>query len=491
MAWNMDLANRALAPSTSERQGSGFGPRAWIAIAIIVIASFAYNRWLLDARTFFYVDDWQWLWRAEFFPWSAPEFSSLFPSSVYNDRPVGAAIIKAGYTAFGLDHRAFQLVWLALHTVNCVLAYAIARRFTSHAGALLAGVLSALWFSANGAVGWTTAIFDLFAATLCLAIVLLRQMSRQRGDRIALDLAGAACYLVAIRTKEFAIGMIAVLFVLNVLVERQSIRATIRQLLPYLAVFLVYAARYAQLVGTSTWSSGDPYKPQLSVSSIATNLALYVSKLFYAETRVESIAVVVVVLMFGVGLAVANGSARRAALWGIASFIILLSPLLLLPARVDPLYLYAPHFFVALAIGALVTDRLRATAAAALVVAAILIPPIWPHPRSHIIDFYYDLGERNRALFHSAVKILERAPPGSTVFISGLEPFFNPFSTQPGNAVNVGLRQFDVKVDIEGTEGDLARRFCEAKGARYFLRADGKRLSDVTGDAESACERSR
>ena len=461
------------------------------AIAVIFATTFLYNRWLLDARNFFYIDDWQWLWRAEFFPWWASEFFSVLPSTVYNDRPVGAALIKATYELVGLNHRAFQFAWLSLHAVNCSLLYKVAARYTGRAGALAAALLAATWFSANNAVGWVTASFDLLASTLCLGTVILRQTSRSHGDDLRYDLAGAACYLLAIRTKEFALGMIAVLFVMNVLVERQSVRATIRQLWPYLVVFVIYAVRYGQLLATLRWSVGDPYHPQLSLSGIATGLAYYMSSLFYGDSAIESMIVVGLIVAMGVAMILSEERAQRAALWGIVAFVILLGPVLLLPARPDQLYLYAPHFFVSLTIGVLITRRVLSNALVAVVAVGVLLPPMWTHSREHVIYFHKAKGDTNRALFESAVKLLTPLPPGAAVFISGVEPFFNPFSTQPGNALKVGLKDFNLRVEVENSEAELAAKFCETAGVKRSLRADGKRVTDVTRETEEGCNQPR
>ena len=152
------------------------------AIAAIVATAFLYNRWLLDARTYFFFDDWQWLWRAEFFPWSDTYFS-LLPSWAYNDRPVGATFIKVLYGLFQLNHRAFQFALLSLHAINCALLFAIAVRYIGRAGAVIAALLAATWFASNDAVGWTAAIFDLLGATLCATTSLVRPVSaRRRND---------------------------------------------------------------------------------------------------------------------------------------------------------------------------------------------------------------------------------------------------------------------------------------------------------------------
>src|SRR5207248_10040837 len=111
-----------------------------------------------------YADDWQWLWRAQFFPWA--QNYSILPAIAYNDRPVGAILITLMYVTCGLDHHCFQVILLLIHAANSILLYAIATRYTARLPALLASLLAATWFSTLIAVGWTAAIFDLFGATL-------------------------------------------------------------------------------------------------------------------------------------------------------------------------------------------------------------------------------------------------------------------------------------------------------------------------------------
>ncbi len=456
------------------------------ATAVIVATTFVYNRWLLDARIFFYLDDWQWLWRAEFFPWSDRYFS-LLPSADYNDRPVGAAFIKALWKLFGPDRRAFGIALLSVHAANCMLLYAIARRCTSHAGALTAALLAATWFSANTAAGWPAAVFDLLGATFCLATVLLRMISRSRGDALPFDLAGAACYLLAIRTKEFALGMVAVLFLMNVLVERQTLRATTRQLWPYLVVFVVYAARYGQLLATTHAPPGSLYHLDLSPTGSLATLGFYVATMFYAASPFKLAIVAGMVAAMGVAMMVSKESVQRVALWSLATYLILLGPVLMLPWRKDPLYLYAPHFFFALVVGALIGGKLVTNLLAAVIVVGILLPPLWTHSRQDVINFYFQKGMANRAYYNSAIVSLTPLQRGARVFISGVERIFNPFWMQPGNSLNTAFKDFDLTVEVEKPEAELVAHFCAAAGAKRFLRFDGTRATDVTAEITAGC----
>jgi glycosyltransferase involved in cell wall biosynthesis len=459
------------------------------AIAVIVTATVAYNGWLLDPRTFFYNDDWQWLWRSEFFPWSGG--FSILPEAAYNDRPIGAVVFKLMYEAFGLDHQRFQLALLFLHALNCVLVYAVAVRMVGRAGALLAALLAATWFSSLIAVGWPAAIFDLLGATLCLATVWFRQLAIKSGGRLRYDIAGAVCFLLAIRTKEFAIGTVGVLFLMGLLAERQSVRATIRQLAPYLIVFAVLAARYVQLLATAAPAEDDPYRLVFTVSTVIASLRFYLSTLFYADIlRPWGLGILIVVLAGA--LLIANAQQRRVVAFGLAGFAIMLGPTLFLVTTAatayHALYLYTPHFFMALVVGALLGHSHASRALTLAVALAILISPIRTDSRKNIVNFYFDLGAANQAMLNSAVEVLTPLPPGATVFISGVKPYFNPFWTQPGNALKVAFKDFNLTVEVEKPEDELVAKFCDTAGTRRFLRFEGTRAVDVTAVVAGNCD---
>jgi glycosyltransferase involved in cell wall biosynthesis len=458
-------------------------------IAIIVAATFAWNGWLLDHRAFFYNDDWQWLWRSEFFPWSGG--FSILPAAAYNDRPVGAVLFKLMYEAFGLDHQRFQFALVFLHALNCVLLYAIAARYTGPAGALIAALLAATWFSSLIAVGWPAAIFDLFGATLCLATVLLRQLAIKSGGRLGYDIAGAVCYLLAVRTKEFAIGTLGVLFLMGLLAERQSLRSTIRQLTPYGIVFAVLAARYVPLLATAAPAEGDPYHLVFTVSTAVASLRFHLATLFYANV-VGRWDIAVVAAGLAGALLIATSPQRRVVAFGLAGFAIMLGPTLFLVTTADTayhaLYLYTPHFFMALVVGALFGHRRLSRVLIVAVALALFLSPMRTGHRRNVVQFYYELGAANQAMLDTAVELLTPLPKGATVFISGVKPYFNPFWTQPGNALKVAFKDFDLAVEVEKPEDELVAKFCGTAGARRFLRFEGTLAMDVTAEVAANCD---
>ena len=460
-----------------------------IGIAVILATTFLYNGWLLDPRIFFFADDWVWLFYGEFLPWR--DYLMVFPDQIYNDRPVGAAFIKALYQIFGFDRFAFQIVLLSLHAINSVLIYEIAARYTGFAGALLTALLAATWSSTLTAVGWPAAIFDLLGATLCLSTLFFRQLAIRSGNGVRYDFLGAACYLLAIRTKEFALGLIVVLLLMNLVVERQRLRATLKQLLPYLIVFATYAFWYLHLIVTNPPFSGSPYALDFSVQTILASLGFFVSTAFYGEI-IGAMAVASLIVGLAVALIAAGEEARRIAVFGLAGFVILLGPTLLLATTGDTayhsLYLYAPHFFLALVIGALCVKRIVPAVIAVALSLVVLVTPMWVSYKQNRVNFYLGRGEISRAEFFAAVRLLSPLPKGATVYVSGVEPFHNPFSSGPGLSLKTAFKDRTIDVVVEQPDEELLAQFCEQSGPKRFLRFAKTQGSEVTAEMESRCE---
>ena len=195
----------------------------------------------------------------------------------------------------GLNYPAFQAALVFLHVINSVMLYLIARRYMPRTGALVAAILSAAWFVALNSVGWVAAIFDLLGATLCLLAVLLRQQALRRDGNWWWNIAGALAYLLAFRTKEYAIGLVAVLFLMELLCERRRIRQILVGLSPYIGIFIVYMACYLLIYAQTPIAADDSYKPHFSAIDVVNNLWHYVLNMFYPDIVGRRAIVVAVV----------------------------------------------------------------------------------------------------------------------------------------------------------------------------------------------------
>ena len=220
--------------------------RALATTALIVVTVFVYDHWLLDARTFFYADDWQWLWRAEFVPWSL--MIIRFCRRPFTTTGRWCRFRQAALRRCRIDHRIFQFVLLSIHA--------------------LIACCSTPWRSRTSA-----------AVARCSRRFLRGMVLRQQcGDRLHRSNLRRArrdlvpCHAVAISALAAERDAAAVRAGRHgVLLPRKPhervrsghdrcfvsgepsggkaiARATMKQLAPYFVVFVILAIRYAQLL---------------------------------------------------------------------------------------------------------------------------------------------------------------------------------------------------------------------------------------------------
>lgn len=453
-------------------------------VVAIILVSFFYNRWLIGQELYFYFDDWNWLEHALSWPWQT--YLKIFPSMIYNDRPVGGALIKLMYRLFGLDHQAYAALFLGLHTLNCMLVYAIGSRFMPRAGALLSALLAATWLSSQTSLTWSAAIFDVLGATLCLLTLLVRQISAQRGGLLLLDLCGAILLALSIRTKEFALANIALLFVLSVFLEHQKPRLALKQLTPYLVVFLVYLVCYGYLQTHKPLDSANPYSLDFNPLSILGNLWFYASTLLYLNLFSIWWALALAVLTL---LSVFTLSRKQWLIVGfsVLGFAAMLGPTLLIPKHRDELYLYAPHFFLAIGIGAIYSKRHFGKALSVLFCVLIFAIPLAAGRYLDIVTYYSTLGSTNQKQLQSAQAALGQVERGTTVFVSGAKPIFNPISYGPGASLRVVYQDMSIKA-VEGETPDaLQARFCATKQPKRFIDFKDESVTDITAQLTAKC----
>ncbi len=450
-------------------------------IGVVVI----WNMPDVNARHFFQADDWAWLYNAEFHDFG--DLFSLLPQSIYNDRPIGAIAIKAGYEIFGLNPSYFLLSQLGLHVVNCILLYLISKKYVGRSAALLAGVLAGTWVAANNAVFWTAAIFDILAVLLCLTSIWVWQLAWNCKVRIIYFIVGAVAYFLAIRTKEFAIGLPVLLFLVSTMLEKRSLSETLQSLVPYLAVMLVCGVTYLQLFysGVSTAeSSPNPYA--LDLFSVADNFVFYFSRAFYVQ-QVGPFGPIVAAIVF-LAAGVRMPYYKTFVFVCFCGFSLMLGPTLLLGAHQDVLYLYAPHFFLALAIGSLflLPAFWKAIALSVSVSLVVLPPDILGF--SYLTNLYSKKTAEYREQFNSFLRAVGKIQSGSTIFIFGLETYMNPFSYGPGNSVKVAEKDSSLEFVIEKPRDVLIKEFCATQSSRYFIAFHGNDAWDETELASKSCD---
>lgn len=452
-------------------------PWSWVALtglAVILVLAVLVTGWTLNARHFFYADDWAWLQYSEFRGWEY--VLRLFPEKLYNDRPGGEIFVLVVYRLFGLDSHPYNVLWLCLHLINCVLFYLILWKILPASRALLGVLLASCWYSTLIAVHWIGAIFDLAGATWCLATLALYVLpDRNKGNRFFWVAAVIVTHVLAIRTKEFSLALIAVLASWEfLLMEHSGWRDRLWRLAPHTLITLVYACIYFVLYEKSrSFVTGGAYKIAFSVPVILDNLSNYLAQAFYvppswgdSANRWVGGSLLCVLLMAGL--------VSKQVMAGLISALALLAAVLFMPNQRSMLYLYAPHFFLAMAMVAVVPKAKAATAVLLIAIVALVALPFLTFQWKWDRDFYLGQGKYSHRLFDDYIALMHGQEPPSEFTIGVTRPYFDPFSWGAGSAVRVYHHEARLRVKIvkmTGPDDDIC-----AKVSGLCLMEKGVRL---------------
>lgn len=434
----------------------------WLAyIAVIAVTTIGVSGWTLNRAHYFYADDWGWLERAAFGDWH--DLLRLAPTHIYNDRPAGQVFIELMYRWFGLDAHAYNILWLLLHVFNSILLFILAARELPRNRALMAALLAGCWYSTLIAVHWVAAIFDLAGATWCMLCLLFYLQATKQSRWAPLWLFGAVCmHVLAIRTKEFALAMIAVLACWEfLLVESRDLRGRLLRLAPHVLVTLVYVLIYLRLYeAQKAFVSAGIYRMSISPAGILENTVFYLAQAFYVPEKWSGHAALLAGFMLLAGVVLLGCSSRKA-LAAVISACALMAAVLLMPNQRNALYLYAPHFLLALALCTVAPRNRFATLATGVLVAVLISWPFFSGNWRSSRNFYLNIGTYSQQLFVDYAKLMDGRPIPKPLTIGVSRTYFDPFSWGKGTAMRIRSGNPDVTanvVKLAGPQDDVCAR---------------------------------
>lgn len=484
---------------------------AWKALGLLVISFAVYqNLWVIDARGFFMADDWGTLHAAQFRSWDRLYNFTLLPRTFYLDRPVGIAVIKIAYDLFGINYSAFGFVWLLLHLLNCYLIFLFTRNYLSRTGAFAASILSGVWFSANTALGWFAAINDIICATFCLATLVLHQSAIRRRSAFLFILQIAA-QILAIRSKEIALGLVIPVFLTGILLEKLKIREALRFNVSNILLTMVYTVQYLSVrLNESFNSDGSVYSLHLSPTLVITNTLKYTRMLLFVDRYFNIpvgdiniyfdkwyITFAVIIACFIALLVTTFRERWNILIFATVTYLVTMGPLLLLKSQFSELYLYTPHFFFAIicCIGIGCSKRMSRTLSYLLVVMIIVLQSYGSF-RIKQSKIHFERTEVCHEQFDIATCLLRGSDNRTTVVVSGVEPYFNPFEYGSGYSMQVALRDPTIKVLTGQHREEMQEKYCQQPSPRRYLdflpRQSGSvQAIDKTGAVEEWCQTRR
>ncbi|MFZ4286383.1 hypothetical protein [Variovorax sp. HJSM1_2] len=486
----------------------------------LIIITIAYFSPYLDVRNYFIGDDFVWLYQAKFGRFvptlGADDYSyqnkygslafiyQLIPVSIYNDRPGGLLFIKIIHEIFGLSSATpYYVAILILHIINVALFYKYARIFLSVWPSWIAAALSATWFYAIDAATRVNAIFDVLAFTASIASILIFRESVEKNSKIKYII-GLLLFVFAIRTKEYAIGILPILFLQESIFFNGKIKESLKRISGYIFVFLLIFTRYLSLYFDQSTerliSKTSDYHFSYSLQGTLENFYWYWSEVFY-KPFVSPIFLGLIFLIFIAIFITGDGKLKRIYLFSICAFTLILGPVLLFTGQRSALYLYAPHFFVALLLAATLEGKALNKILGILLISFVSIIPFSSNWKHDSTNWMLDRRNEVRLQLESGTPIISEKLTTNkgdlTVFIGGVKPYINAYVNSWATMIDLGrpvknlLAEHMIYVlGQHSTEkmDDFIKQYCNQPGGKLFLEYDGNVAHDRTVEFEKNCQ---
>jgi hypothetical protein len=363
-------------------------------------------------------------------------------------RPFGMLFYWILWRVFGLNPLPYHLVAWALHTANVILLYLLLRRIVESS---YGAALGALLFGFRGNftdIYWSFGtIFELLACLLTL-LALLIYIRKPTFLRLAII---GFIYLLAIKSKEMAITLPAVLLLYDVCMRRPKLdrqRAVFYILLATLGA--VYGYMKFQFMGSE--SRINPYYMDFSVLTLGRGYGWYFDHLYGMHQRWGA-WIISSVLILGLFLY----KRERGGLFFLGYVFLTLLPVVFLVNHRYEFYWYLPFLgiggIVAVAVGAfekLLKARMppRALEASAVIAFALVAAGHYARERrasAQILEAERILSEQYATVIDE-VRSLPQPESGGTVLFGSLPPNFSLETLT--SAVQVALRRTDIRAEV-------------------------------------------
>jgi len=209
------------------------------------------------------------------------------------------------------------------------------------------------------------------------------------------------------------------------------------RLAPHVALAVVFLMRYVLLYKQQHAAmEGSAYGLSLTPGSVLEGVGWYFAQAFYAFVPGSNETHVGIGFAFA-AVVVALACCSRAGIAALGSAMVLMAAVLLLGKQRHPLYLYVPHFFIAVAVCAPFARRRVANVVLALLVALLLY---WPTHTGFLRDarnFVLIKGGYSKTLFYDYATLMQHGSPESPLTIAVSETYFDPFSWGQGDAARI------------------------------------------------------
>jgi len=450
----------------------------------VLCAALCWNgvRWATGSGSFLMLDELGNLSR--YLGISYRDMITFFPQWIYNDRPIGFAIERLLFDAFGFDYRRQLVVFLVIHFGNCALGFLLFRRLGVSRPLSIAAIAlyGSLWTTAETAT-YIGAVFDV----VCL-LFLLGSTLAILSDRRGANVVSAVLFLLALRTKEFAI-VVPVLFLILALYLspnlplRQSLGLAVRRVWMHLWIGAIFAIRYLLLIPRmgAEMGPGNPYYMNPDPVTILHSLSYYTAWIFGSEDTVLPRHPFLLAFIFGAILLYGLYGRRIAVVFGLAAYVVTLLPVTMISNR-EPYYLYAPQLFLILLAAGLVEDLIRTlkgeqpqrvaftgVAVAAMAAAAMFQRSSYFKDR---VNFFVTVRHISKISSIDASRLLPELAPESHIYVNHHAQTPWLFIPGPCDFFKLAKKDRSIFCILNKPEDELRTLYSQDDGPKYFLRYD-------------------
>lgn len=215
-------------------------------------------------------------------------------------RPINMLLTYVSYQLFGMNATGYHVIVLTLFTLCCILVYQILYILLKRRDIAL---IASIFYLTRGAlfleIYWIGCGFSDVTVELFMLLSVFTFIKYWENKTKPYYLASLACFVLALMSKESAVILPALIFIVYLCdfkpgrIENmvKELRQLIVTFIPYGLILLVYLAK--MLLWPSVAAAG-PYEVSFSLATVVANLLFYVSNSFNNLYEAIILAVIIV-----------------------------------------------------------------------------------------------------------------------------------------------------------------------------------------------------
>ena len=421
--------------------------------------------WMMSSSNSLIYDDYSTILNAKFNTYK--DLFKYFPTSDYNDRPIGLIFIKVLNTLFELNYLMYHLCFVLIHIFNVFLIYKIGLRIlhgsnNSEYFAALAAAIFGINPISTMAVSWISAVYDLLCCFLALLSLLFYLKMRDDDKYISMyGILSVLFYYISIRTKEMSIilPIIILLYELTVVLNNKLKFRFTWTLIAQMFIMLSYTVILFTLHQERTTDS--PYYQSFNPSILIKNTIRYIllyfdmenSSFTYSKFSVSSlIGIILIFLVFAYSIYLIVYKKNFSLFMSFLVCGISLSLVLPMVNMQHRLYLYIPSVFFGYTITLFLYQLHKYKSIKYICEIIILIIPciyliMYTPGMIKYREYWLNMCKEEQKAFNQISK-LERPITDSNIYIKGASEGYNIFYYGPGNSIKLLFEDISYKVTL-------------------------------------------